>query len=179
MTTDPQTDRPRALALLEAADFLRDAHFRDGLSVQEIGTALRNMADAADPMVGSLARDGFGLDEIAAMPAAPPAPADRAAVLREAADAITAVIEADRAYSPRRSNDRAALGGAREIVLGLIDQPGRMADEAQQADTQEAPRCSAALLPFGSAPADPCVRQGRHHEHVNAEGHRWTTEETT
>jgi hypothetical protein len=71
MTTDPTTDRPRALHLLEAADFLRDAHFRDGLSVQEAITALRHMADEADPMVGSLARDGFGLDEIAAMPAAP------------------------------------------------------------------------------------------------------------
>jgi len=62
----------------------------------------------------------------------PSAPADRAAVLREAADAITEVIEADRTYSPRRSNDRAALGGAREIVLNLIDKPSRMADEAQQ-----------------------------------------------
>ncbi|GLP64265.1 hypothetical protein TUSST3_08850 [Streptomyces sp. TUS-ST3] len=61
-----------------------------------------------------------------------PPPADRAAVLHEAADAITAVIERDRAYSPRRSNDRAALGGAREIVLGLIDKPRRLADEAQQ-----------------------------------------------
>lgn len=86
---DPTPDRYRALHLLEAADFLRDAHFRDGLSVQEIGTALRNTADEADPMVGSLARDGFGPDEIADMlaePAAPPSadqPAlrDRAAVL--------------------------------------------------------------------------------------------------
>lgn len=68
-STPEPTDRLRALTLLEAADFLRDAHFRDGLSVQEIGTALRHMADAADPMVGSLARDGFGLDEIAAMQA--------------------------------------------------------------------------------------------------------------
>ena len=34
----------RAAAILEAADFLRDAHFRDGLSVQEIGTAMRNWA---------------------------------------------------------------------------------------------------------------------------------------
>lgn len=69
MSTDPTPDRPRALHLLEAAHFLRDAHFRDGLSVQEIGAALRHMADEADPMVGSLARDGMGLDEIAAMPA--------------------------------------------------------------------------------------------------------------
>lgn len=35
----------RAAALTEAADFVRDAHFRDGLSVQEIGTALRHWAD--------------------------------------------------------------------------------------------------------------------------------------
>jgi hypothetical protein len=84
------TDRARALALLEAADLLRDAHFRDGLSVQEIGTALRHLADEADPMAGSLARDGFGLDEIAAMsdPAVLPASGDRGAVLREAADAV-------------------------------------------------------------------------------------------
>lgn len=39
----------RAEVLREAADFVRDAHFRDGLSVQEIGTALRYMADAATP----------------------------------------------------------------------------------------------------------------------------------
>ncbi|MFI6249017.1 hypothetical protein [Streptomyces sp. NPDC051016] len=57
---------------------------------------------------------------------------DREATLREAADAITEVIEADRAKFPRRSNDRAALGGAREIVLGLIDQPRRTADEVQR-----------------------------------------------
>ena len=60
-------DRTRALALLEAADFLRDTHHQYGMNVQEIGTALRNAADDADPMVGSLARDGFGLDEIADM----------------------------------------------------------------------------------------------------------------
>lgn len=60
-------ERIRALALLEAADFLRDAHYRDGLSVQEIGTALRYTLDEADPMVGSLARDGLGHDEIATM----------------------------------------------------------------------------------------------------------------
>lgn len=66
-------DRVRALALLEAANFLRDAHFRDGLTVQEIGTALRHTADDADPMVGSLARDGFGPDEIADMLSRPAA----------------------------------------------------------------------------------------------------------
>lgn len=68
-------DRVRALAILEAADFLRDAHHRDGLTVQEIGTALRHTADEADPMVGSLARDGFGLDEIADMLSRPAVPA--------------------------------------------------------------------------------------------------------
>lgn len=34
----------RAEVLREVADFVRDAHFRDGLSVQEIGTGLRFMA---------------------------------------------------------------------------------------------------------------------------------------
>ncbi|WP_405699129.1 hypothetical protein OG209_05395 [Streptomyces sp. NBC_01383] len=37
----------RAAVLREAADFLRDAHFTDGMSVQEIGTALGHMADVA------------------------------------------------------------------------------------------------------------------------------------
>jgi hypothetical protein len=35
----------RAAAYRAAADFVRDAHFRDGLTVQEIGSALRNTAD--------------------------------------------------------------------------------------------------------------------------------------
>lgn len=39
----------RAAALGEAADYLRDAHFRDGMSLQEIGVALRRMAAAARP----------------------------------------------------------------------------------------------------------------------------------
>jgi hypothetical protein len=94
-------DRIRALALLEAADFLRDAHHRDGLSVQEIGTALRHTADTADPMVGSLARDGFGLDEIAAMLDEPvlPASLDRGAEierLREELDTAKRHLEARR-----------------------------------------------------------------------------------
>lgn len=83
-------DRIRALTLIEAANHLRDAHFQHGMSIQEIGTALRNTADEADPLVGSLAHDGFGPDEIAAMLGAPvpPAPVERADVLREAADAV-------------------------------------------------------------------------------------------
>ncbi|GAA2107781.1 hypothetical protein [Streptomyces synnematoformans] len=72
MTTRPgiTTDQTRALTLIQAADWLRDAHAR-GMSMQEIGSALRNTADEADPMVASLARDGLGLDEIATMLAAP------------------------------------------------------------------------------------------------------------
>lgn len=56
-------------------------------------------------------------------PALPGTAPTRRAALTEAADAIQAVIDVDRAYSPRRSNDRAALGAARQIVLGLIDKP--------------------------------------------------------
>jgi hypothetical protein len=82
MTNPAPDDTARALHLLEAAGFLRDAH-RDGLSVQEIGTALRHMADGADPRVGSLHRDGFGLDEIATMLAAPRPPAGQAAELEQ------------------------------------------------------------------------------------------------
>jgi hypothetical protein len=37
----------RAETLRDAADFVRDAHFTDGLTVQEIGVALRRMADRA------------------------------------------------------------------------------------------------------------------------------------
>src|SRR5690606_14515496 len=54
MTNLPETgDRARALGLLEAAEFMRDAHFRDGLTVQEITTALAHTVDRADAMVGS------------------------------------------------------------------------------------------------------------------------------
>ncbi|MFJ8153927.1 hypothetical protein [Streptomyces sp. NPDC094468] len=60
---------------------------------------------------------------------------DRIAVLREAAAAITAVIEADRAYSPRRSNDRTALAGARQIVLDLIDTPRHTTSGTGEKDT--------------------------------------------
>ena len=44
-----QAAEVRAAALEEAADYLRDAHFRDGMSVQEIGVALRGTAAAARP----------------------------------------------------------------------------------------------------------------------------------
>ncbi|NUS86341.1 MAG: hypothetical protein HOY75_27370 [Streptomyces sp.] len=37
--------------------------------------------------------------------------------------------------------------------------------------------CSAALLPFGTAPADRCMVKGKHLEHATAEGRRWTVEE--
>jgi hypothetical protein len=66
--------------------------------------------------------DHYGLAD--AMLAVLPPAADRATVLREAADALTAVIAADKARFPARSDGRAALGGAREIVLGLIGEPG-------------------------------------------------------
>ena len=41
--------RPEREAVLrEAADFLHDAHFGDGLSVQEIGTAMRHWANRTE-----------------------------------------------------------------------------------------------------------------------------------
>ncbi|MEU9597231.1 hypothetical protein AB0E06_10505 [Streptomyces sp. NPDC048109] len=86
-------------------------------------------------------REVFEAMADAVLPAVLPAPVDRIAVLREAAAAITDVIERDRAYSPRRSNDRAALGAAREIVLGLIDNPRRVADETAATDTQPEAWC--------------------------------------
>lgn len=115
---------------------------RSGLRDRIADTVVPLLLDTL-PKVIARAR-GYEIAD-AVMSVLPPA-ADRAAVLREAADAITAVIERDRAYSPRRSNDRAALGGAREIVLGLIDQPGRVADEEQQAETQAALPCTASVL---------------------------------
>lgn len=39
------TGEIRAAMLVEAANFLRDAHFDEGLTVQEIGTAMRHWAD--------------------------------------------------------------------------------------------------------------------------------------
>lgn len=45
-TPDQHIDAYRAEVLREAADFVRDAHFQDRLSVQEIGAALRHMASA-------------------------------------------------------------------------------------------------------------------------------------
>src|SRR5690606_18833719 len=88
---DPMTNLPepgaraRALGLLEAAEFMRDAHFRDGLTVQEITTALAHTVDRADAMVGSLARDGFGAVEIAEMLSAD-APAVSSAVVAPPTD---------------------------------------------------------------------------------------------
>jgi hypothetical protein len=146
-------DRDRALALLEAADFLRDAHFRDGLSVQEIGTALRHAADAADPMVGSLARDGFGLDEIAAMLdlAALPAPAEaefefrgtaeiRAAALREAAARYE-----DMLAKATTSDDPRYWTAVRDVTLGLR----RLAGEARDERETQAPQ------PDAESPGEP------------------------
>ncbi|WP_158697416.1 hypothetical protein [Streptomyces turgidiscabies] len=115
MTTHPTPDRLRALHLLEAADFLRDAHFRDGLTVQEIGTALRHMADEADPMVGSLAREGFGLDEIAAMPVVPPVAADRAGLRERIAEALY------RHEWPHKQIWQQALAMDRETFLAQAD----------------------------------------------------------
>jgi hypothetical protein len=43
--SDTQPVNDRAAVLREAAAFLRDAHFQDGMTVQEIGTALLHMAD--------------------------------------------------------------------------------------------------------------------------------------
>src|SRR5690606_12119210 len=86
MTNLPEPgDRARALGLLEAAEFMRDAHFRDGLTVQEITTALAHTVDPADALVGSLARDGFGAVEIAEMLSAD-APAVSSAVVAPPTD---------------------------------------------------------------------------------------------
>src|SRR5690606_27145251 len=86
MTNLPEPgDRARALGLLEAAEFMRDAHFRDGLTVQEITTALAHTVDRADAMVGRLARDGFGAVEIAEMLSAD-APAVSSAVVAPPTD---------------------------------------------------------------------------------------------
>jgi len=51
--------------------------------------------------------------------------AGRADGIREAAAALQHKFDQDRAQFPGRSNDRAALGGARELVLGLLDKPAR------------------------------------------------------
>ncbi|MER5584073.1 hypothetical protein ABT090_20875 [Streptomyces asoensis] len=63
----------------------------------------------------------------------------REAALNEAAAAIQDVIDTDRARFPQRSNDRAALGAARQIVLGLLGNPSRLAAE-QPTETQDGGR---------------------------------------
>jgi hypothetical protein len=79
--TDQSTlrDRIRALALLEAAEWYAQQD-KTVLAASQVAADLRRRADEADPMPGSLARDGFGLDEIAAMLTGPvlPATVDRA-----------------------------------------------------------------------------------------------------
>lgn len=47
----PLLDAYRAEVLREAADLLRDLHFDQGYSVQEIGTALRHMATTAEETI--------------------------------------------------------------------------------------------------------------------------------
>ncbi|MFF9129146.1 hypothetical protein [Streptomyces sp. NPDC014806] len=105
----------------------------DRQAVAAFRAYLADRAALRDRIAETLA--GFGDVDHYAMAAAVlavvPPPVDRAAVLREAADAIQDVIDADRDRFPRRSNDRAALGAARQIVLGLIDKPRRMAAAAQ------------------------------------------------
>ncbi|MFJ1782572.1 hypothetical protein ACIOKA_38335 [Streptomyces anulatus] len=53
--TAPPAPADRAAVLREAADFVRDAHFRDGMSVQEIGTAMRHWADRESRLAGEAA----------------------------------------------------------------------------------------------------------------------------
>lgn len=63
------------------------------------------------------------------------APGHRDEVLAEVAATMQARIDADRARWPRRSNDRTALCGAREIVLGLLGPADRLparTDEMEQ-----------------------------------------------
>ncbi|WP_435215850.1 hypothetical protein [Streptomyces sp. bgisy034] len=66
----PQRDVTRALILREAADFVGnddtcDCGGCDSCVPNKLAAELRRKADEADPMVGSLARDGFGAHEIA------------------------------------------------------------------------------------------------------------------
>src|SRR5690606_30919603 len=107
MTNLPEPgDRARALGLLEAAEFMRDAHFRDGLTVQEITTALAHTVDRADAMVGSLARDAFGAEELAAL-------------LTADAPAVSSAVAAP-------PTDQAALRD--RIAEALLDHLSRTAD---------------------------------------------------
>ncbi|MFF2475122.1 hypothetical protein [Streptomyces sp. NPDC058066] len=50
----------RYVLLAEAADFLRDRHFRDGMTVQEIGTAMRHWADRERRMADKAKQAGEG-----------------------------------------------------------------------------------------------------------------------
>ncbi|MBP5883150.1 hypothetical protein QBA57_28710 [Streptomyces scabiei] len=61
-----------------------------------------------------------------------------------------------------------------ELGPGLARAADLIDPETRQDGVQP---CSAALLPFGSAPADPCIVKGKHLEHATVEGRRWTVEE--
>ncbi|MEW1565742.1 hypothetical protein AB0454_22485 [Streptomyces sp. NPDC093509] len=82
--------------------------------------------------------------------------AHRNTVLHEAAAAIQDFIDRDRARSAVRSNDRAALGAARQIVLGLIDGPAATIPTPAPADRAAVLREAADDL--ATAFGDPMVK---------------------
>ncbi|MFF1957998.1 hypothetical protein ACFVWX_13530 [Streptomyces sp. NPDC058220] len=145
-TAAGQPEPDRATVLVEAADFLRDAHFRDGLSVQEIGTALRRMADEAQqPTAGGrpVVPPGCQPQDCCGDPTAHPTDVRRAryAVAIDAAsgwvldggqhmvDAVLAVADgeiADSHAALRRGNSR------------LADENARLRAELEQARASEA-----------------------------------------
>lgn len=133
--TDPTAaDRVRAIALLEAANFLRTAHYQDGMTVQEIGAALLNTADDADPMAASLYRDGHGPDEITAMLAAVEPPADQAD-LPELAARATVLRELEQRYREHARNS--VHPDFRAAYAAVANDLSRLAVEAHDTGTQQ------------------------------------------
>lgn len=95
----------------------------------------------------------------------------RAAALLEAAE----VGESLRQFEPALGARKAAQISENVGILRVTERLRSLADETQPSHrTGEGPGCSAALLPFGRKPADPCVVKGKHREHMTAEGRRWT-----
>ncbi|MHC3427221.1 hypothetical protein [Streptomyces sp. DT18] len=137
--TDGLRDRIRQ-AICEASGFEWDPDW------QEVG----EYGDAADAVLAVL-----------------PARADRAAVLREAADEAEAENASCNATTPCvPCSTRTA------IALRLR----RMADEAQRPETEAAPQCTAGLLPATDEAVDRCIRRGKHDSHKTASGVLWGDE---
>ncbi|OEV14071.1 hypothetical protein [Streptomyces nanshensis] len=88
------------------------------------------------------------------------------------------------AWLAKKAAEQRALGGKQhaaeaDVIDKLADKASRGAVRLFLEATNEAATatCSAALLPQGSAPAEPCVVTGPHKDHRTAAGETWTDDD--